>query len=281
MATQRSRKFSWSVGVSRPVDAPTVVYLANLGGCPRVILVTVLPHTESLRRAVDEATLETQPIRALEALVELRSDLDAQFRVQVSRALAAGFSFGDLARVLGISRQAAHRRFRDLAPYAVAAAEQRLMATEPAAQVLRLARDEAVRSDAAALASEHVLIGVLRGGGREARSLHARGITVAAARAAAAAGAGSDRLPDPGGPAAGMRRVLHDAKVVAIARGEREVGVGAVMLAAIDDADGGARRVLSSLHVSVPSLRGDLGGRRRASRGPSRTGASNGPYNGS
>ena len=43
---------------------------------------------------------------ALRALTELRTEIDAFVRVQVGRALAGGRSFSDVARTLGISRQA-------------------------------------------------------------------------------------------------------------------------------------------------------------------------------
>ena len=51
---------------------------------------------------------------ALRALTELRTEVDGFIRVHARRALGSGRSFSDIARALGISRQAAHRRFRDL-----------------------------------------------------------------------------------------------------------------------------------------------------------------------
>jgi Clp amino terminal domain, pathogenicity island component len=228
-----------------------------------------MTRSECLGRAAEEAAGDDEPMRALEALVGLRAELESAIRIEVSRALEAGSSFGDLARVLGISRQAAHRRFRDLSPRAPVPGKQRLVVTEPAARVLRLARDEAVRSDAAALASEHVLIAVLRSGGREARRLGEHGVTVAAARAAAAE-APSERPPDPQGPTAGVRRVLQNAKLIATARGERKVAVSALLLAALDDSDNGAPRVLTALGVSVAQIRAQLSpGSRTVRRIPS------------
>jgi DNA invertase Pin-like site-specific DNA recombinase len=60
--------------------------------------------------------LARDPLAALEDLQALRADLDAFEREQVRRALASGASYGAVARALGISRQAAHRRYRDEFP---------------------------------------------------------------------------------------------------------------------------------------------------------------------
>src|SRR5215217_7933605 len=66
-------------------------------------------------RLAEEAANATQPRDALRLLCELRQELEDFERRQAARALGAGDSFGAIARALGISRQAAHRRFRDLA----------------------------------------------------------------------------------------------------------------------------------------------------------------------
>ena len=55
-----------------------------------------------------------EPLEALAALTTLRSELDAFEREQVRRALENGYSYSAVARGLGISRQAAHRRYRSL-----------------------------------------------------------------------------------------------------------------------------------------------------------------------
>ncbi len=55
---------------------------------------------------------ERDPLLALDELQALRSELDAYENELVGRALASGASFAAVARSLGISRQAAHRRYR-------------------------------------------------------------------------------------------------------------------------------------------------------------------------
>ena len=64
--------------------------------------------------AVQRALTATDPLDALEALTHLRAALDAFEREQVRRALDQGESFAAIARAVGIARQAAHRRYRNL-----------------------------------------------------------------------------------------------------------------------------------------------------------------------
>jgi hypothetical protein len=225
----------------------------------------MLASDEPFQEVVEDAAHADDPLRALARLVELRGELEAATREEVSRALRAGYSFGDLARILGISRQAAHRRYRRLAPHPASAMDGRLSATPDALQVLRLARDEAVRRDALALGSEHVLIAVLRHGDDTARLLHRHGVGLAAARAFVGSSAfQSDRPPDPSGLGNGVRRLLFEAMRVSSSRGEQRVSVPALLLAALADPDGGARAAVVGLGASLSSLRRQL---RRARRG--------------
>lgn len=57
--------------------------------------------------------LARDPLTALEELQKLRAGLDAYERELVRLTLASGASYGAVARALGITRQAAHRRYRD------------------------------------------------------------------------------------------------------------------------------------------------------------------------
>ena len=59
-----------------------------------------------------QAVRTPDPEEALHTLSVLRRELDAFERVQAWRALDSGSSYGAVARALGISRQAAHRRYR-------------------------------------------------------------------------------------------------------------------------------------------------------------------------
>ena len=57
---------------------------------------------------------ERRPIEALRLMRDLRDEIDAFERQQVARALTAGGSVASVARALGVTRQSAHRRYRDL-----------------------------------------------------------------------------------------------------------------------------------------------------------------------
>ena len=193
---------------------------------------------------------------ALETLVELRRELDVFTRQQVSRGLAGGRSFGDLARALRISRQAAHRRFRDLAP----AQGQQLVMTQQARRVLRFAREEVVSTNAAALGGEHVLIAVLRCGGDAAQALIREGATLERVRGCERALAADRGRPSGfGASQSGLRGVLRQAMRVASARGERWLDVDVLLLAALADPAGGAARVLAALAVDVTVVRDRVG----------------------
>ena len=78
-----------------------------------------------------------EPLDALAALTILRSELDAFEREQVRRALESGYSYTAVARGLGISRQAAHRRYRAL------------RTTESLREAVRRARYQAARRGSA------------------------------------------------------------------------------------------------------------------------------------
>jgi hypothetical protein len=196
---------------------------------------------------------------ALRALTELRSEVDAFVRAHVGRALAAGRSFSDVARALGISRQAAHRRFRDLAP---ARRRDPLVATDAARRVVRLAQAEALAAGASP-GSEHVLLGILRTDCEAARALRFDGVTPERARACVR----SDGVRTPegeschtrgAGQSSSLPRILKQAARVALRRGDRELDPDPLLLAAVADPDGGARRTLTALSVEPESLRARL-----------------------
>jgi transposase-like protein len=94
------------------------------------------------------------PLRSLRELGALRAELDAFERDQVRRALESGDSFAAVARALGITRQAAHRRYRHLLD---GQAQPRLVASAEALAVLQRARLEAARAGAETVGAEHVV----------------------------------------------------------------------------------------------------------------------------
>ena len=139
---------------------------------------------------LEHAVRASDPEVALHSLSALRRELDAFERVQAWRALDAGSSYGAVARALGISRQAAHRRYRDLAaatePPAGAREPARLRVAPEARAAVQLASEEAAALGAARMGSEHLLLGILRAGDPvAAAALRSAGVTLENARMAA------------------------------------------------------------------------------------------------
>src|SRR5689334_18957925 len=146
---------------------------------------------DRLVQLLEHAVRASDPEVGLHALSTLRRELEAYERVQAWRALDNGSSYGAVARALGISRQAAHRRYRDLAaatepPPGAEPAAPRLRVTPEARAAVQLATEEATRMGAPRMGSEHLLLGIIRAGdGRAAAALRRAGVTLEAARLAA------------------------------------------------------------------------------------------------
>jgi ATP-dependent Clp protease ATP-binding subunit ClpA len=188
---------------------------------------------------------------ALRALAELRAEVDACMRAHVERALCTGRSFSDVARALGISRQAAHRRFRDLAPKRRPDRARPLTANEAARRVVRLAQAEALAAGAPA-GSEHVLLGVLRTNGEITQALREQALTPERVRAYTRDSSGDCAN---GRTSSSIPRIVRRAAQVALIRGDRELGIQPLLLAAVVDPDGGARRTLAALGIEPAALR--------------------------
>jgi AcrR family transcriptional regulator len=211
-------------------------------------------HAQRICALADDAANAEDGMSALRTLTELRSEAEELAKAHVERALASGHSFADIARALGISRQAAHRRYRDLAPERLSEPRPRLVASAVARHVMRLAREDAV-AEGAPLGPEHILLGILGTDCDVSRALEAKGVTLDAARACAR---GTDRDGDGVDGSANLRRMLTKAGRVAVSRGEERLGAEQLLQAALDDADDGARRTLTALGVSPDSIRVQL-----------------------
>jgi transposase-like protein len=208
---------------------------------------------------LEHAVRASEPEVALHALSALRRELDAFERVQAWRALDAGSSYGAVARALGISRQAAHRRYRELAAATEPPpgnAPARLKVTPEARAAVQLAGEEATALGAAQMGSEHLLLGILRAGdGQAAAALRAAGVTLDKARGAATAtlavptdnGAANDRASAVTRYA---RAVFGEALRHAATQPDRSIAVTDLLRAALRDPGGGACRTLEALEVS-------------------------------
>jgi ATP-dependent Clp protease ATP-binding subunit ClpA len=123
--------------------------------------------------------------------------------------------------------------------------------------VVRLAQAEALAAGASP-GSEHVLLGILRTDCEAARALRFDGVTPERARACVQSSA--VRTPDgepharEAGQSSSLPRILKQAARVALKRGDRELDLDPLLLAAVADPDGGARRTLTALSVEPASL---------------------------
>jgi hypothetical protein len=115
------------------------------------------PNAPRIVTLLESALTLSEPTRSLATLTELRRELDALERVHVARALQAGESFAAVAKPLGISRQAAHRRYRDL----TAPPRRQTLSPEARAALLR-AREEATRYGSGSIDSTHLLLAIAR-----------------------------------------------------------------------------------------------------------------------
>jgi ATP-dependent Clp protease ATP-binding subunit ClpA len=220
------------------------------------VAMLVSSHGRRICELAHEAARAEDPAASLRAIAEMRGELEELTRVQVHRALSAGRSFGDVARALGISRQAAHRRFRQLAP-ARRRARRRLEATEEARLIARFAAAEAVATGEAA-GSRHVLLGILRTDTDAARVLRAEGITLERARACAPSTELPEGDPDTGNP---LRQILRTAGRIALAQGSRHLGPEQLLLAALANSQSGACRTVTALGATPASVHARLGAR--------------------
>jgi ATP-dependent Clp protease ATP-binding subunit ClpA len=193
----------------------------------------------------EEAASAADPEAALETLTRIREELAEFERQQVARALTAGRSYGDVARAMGITRQAAHRRFKDLTK-GPGRGSQRLPPTPEVRLVFEYAREEARALGASVLAPVHVLLGILRNGDRRAAAaLDSSGIGLDDARRAAR----GETAPRGGGKV-DIRAILGETALCARRRGADEVQVEHLLRSALASEDPGAGRVLEQLGVA-------------------------------
>jgi len=226
---------------------------------------------DRLTELLEHAVSASDPELALHHVSVLRRELEAFERVQAWRALDGGSSYGAVARALGISRQAAHRRYRDLVgvelPDEEAGRQQRrLVVTSEARAAVTLAREEATAMGAAAVGSEHLLLGIMRCRAPVTSDvLETKGVTLADARRCAQptlVEGGAEAIAPATGPGGGARGISAYARAVfdlalreATKRGDGYVGVDHLLLASLDDPNGGACRTLCELGLDPEQVR--------------------------
>lgn len=188
------------------------------------------PNAQRIVTLLERALTVAEPTKALSTLTDLRRELDELERVQVARALQGGASYADVALPLGISRQAAHRRYRDLA----APPQQRPTLSPEARAALIRAREEATRHGSGSIDGTHLLLAIARD-----RPL---GLDVEALRRAF--GPPAVNAPVPSG--------LHPSLHARLTRDGGLLDVDHLLRAALEDPSG--RRLLDRLGIEPERL---------------------------
>jgi transposase-like protein len=221
-----------------------------------------------------EATIEqlarevvqiTDPDTALRALTALRQELDATEPELVLRALQGGASWSQVARALGITKQAAHRKYRYLFEHAITVpASEKLLVTGEARRTIQYAREEAKRLRQPAVGTEHILLGILRcERSNAARALNTLGVTLERARAClhtTLPGLTPDQLESAGadGISRQSRRILERSVREAVKRGDGYLGVEHLLLALLADSRNGAVQTLEELKTTSSRVKRQL-----------------------
>ena len=221
------------------------------------------------RGAIEQLARDTariaDPETALRAITALRQELDATEPDLVLRALQAGASWSRIARGLGITKQAAHRKYRHLFDRAMdgGAGGPRLRASNQARQAIHFAREEARQLGQPAVGTEHVLLGILQcRESHAARVLNTFGITLETAKECLrttmpglAPRPSEPNRPAPDGFTPEARRIIEGSLREALKRGERQVGIEHVLLALLSDSRGGAVQTLEALRTTPAAIR--------------------------
>ncbi len=217
---------------------------------------------EQLAREVVELT---DPDTALRALTALRQELDATEPELVMRALQEGASWSQVARALGISKQAAHRKYRYLFEHAInVPPSARLLVTGEARRTIQYAREEAKRLRQPAVGTEHILLGILRcERSSAAKALNTVGVTLERARAClhtTLPGLAPEQLESAGadGISKHGRRILEHSVREAVQRGDGHIGVEHLLLALLADSRNGAVQTLEELKTTPSRVRRQL-----------------------
>jgi ATP-dependent Clp protease ATP-binding subunit ClpA len=219
---------------------------------------------EQLARDVVEIR---HPETALRALTALRQELESMEPALVQRALRAGASWSHVARALGVSKQAAHRKYRHLTDRSPndAAGGAKILVTSEARLSIQFAREEAKRLGQPAVGTEHILLGILRCNRSHAvRALGALGVTHRTASHCLCTTLPGVPVEDRGGanPGDGVsehaRRILEGSLREALNHGDGYIGVEHLLLALLTDSRNGAVQTLETLRATPAKIRAQL-----------------------
>jgi ATP-dependent Clp protease ATP-binding subunit ClpA len=223
----------------------------------------------------------SDPAGQLEALCELRRELDAIESELAGEAIRAGMSWREIGAAIGVSKQAAHRRHRDSVARMVkdtdTSAENNghsngsVAVSVPARRAVRIARQEAASLGSNEVGTEHLLLGVLQCGDDQAAMLLRRlGVTLESTRdavqpttemtleAARRAYANSERAGAATLVSPVARRILERALTHAAARDSSELSALDLLRSLVMHDESGAARTLTRMGVDPGRLRTEI-----------------------
>lgn len=220
----------------------------------------------------------TDPAGRLEALCELRRELDAIESELAADAVRAGMSWREIGAAIGVSKQAAHRRHRDSVARLVKEDDAADVTTAggvnvsvPVRRAVRIARQEAAGLGADEVGTEHLLLGILQCGDEQAMTLLRRlGVTLEATRdavqpttemtleAARRAYANSERAGAATLVSPLARRILERALTHAAAGDSNELTALELLHSVVMHDDSGAARTLARLGVDPARVRAEI-----------------------
>jgi hypothetical protein len=194
----------------------------------------------------------TEAVQQADRLGELSDHLVGHF---VDQARRAGATWTDIGRSMGVSKQAAQKRFvpkeepMDWGPFS--------RFTDFARRVVAQSQTEAQSANHGYIGTEHVLIALISlSDGLAAKALIAQGITEEQVRAAVkvAAPAGDEAVTGHIPFTPRVRKVLELAVREALRLGHNFVGTEHVLLGLLTEADGIGAKVLTGLGVDSDEL---------------------------
>ena len=221
------------------------------------------------------------PAGQLEALCELRRELDAIESELAAEAIRAGMSWREIGAAIGVSKQAAHRRHRDSVARMVKDTDSApdhnghtnggVNVSVPARRAVRIARQEAASLGSNEVGTEHLLLGVLQCGDDQAAMLLRRlGVTLESTRdavqpttemtleAARRAYANSERAGAATVVSPVARRILERALTHAAARDSSELTALDLLRSLVMHDESGAARTLTRMGVDPSRLRTEV-----------------------
>ncbi|MFJ3225958.1 Clp protease N-terminal domain-containing protein [Streptomyces sp. NPDC086783] len=201
-------------------------------------------HTDALDQLQDA-------VIAADHLGEVADHLIGHF---VDQARRSGASWTDIGRSMGVTRQAAQKRFVPKAESDLDPSQGFGRYTERARKVVMAAHSEARDAGNAEGLPEHLVLGLIsEPEGLAARAITAQGVTLDAVRAAAAGALppASPEVPElvPYGPAA--KKVLELTFREALRLGHNYVGTEHILLALLEHENG--EGVLTDLGIDKPT----------------------------